>query len=531
MTETQRIAVPWLRIPAFFAALLAALLACATLTSSASAANYSVYSCAGPSGETLPNNAWASRLSVPSHSAAFSFGGACTDLTVLTAPGTTLAVGEDAGYAFDAPAGTTISGYSIRRSVGIIYPTSGTKPALSSGLRRTVDGAETYWGECEAVTSDCTFNFRGTQSAGLSASGLQVGVECAVSSGSCAGTGINILRARLIDSRVDIADNNAPTLTLSGGTLPGASGWDVHSLGVVASDVGGGVKSLSLAIDGQAVTTLNSAGSCTQPYTARIPCPASVPTSFSVDLAKYAIGAHSAVISATDAAGNVATLAPAKFTVGGVSANGTPAVEYPALTTRKAVISVKSSKKVAVSGILRTTTGRAIGGATLEVSAASLGGAASASKVIGSVKTGADGGFTYKAKPNGALRITFTFRPASGAIGTAAASTTLRQAIALSARRSQARLRRGSSLTISGRLTGAGRAAAGTPVEIQVKNGKRWSTIDTVTAGKSGNYKWKYRFKRVTRPTLFTFRASVPSKPGWPWSSKTSTSVRVLVLG
>lgn len=530
MVVTRQIAVPWRRVPACFAALLAAVFACAALAGSASAANYSVYSCTGPDGEALPSSAWTPRLSVPSHSAAFSFGSACSDLTVTATPGTALAAGEDAGYAFNAPAGTTISGYEIRRSVGIIYPVSGTRPALSSGLRRTVDGAETYWGECEAVVSDCTFNFRGTTSVGLSASSLQVGVECAATSGSCAGTGINILRARLIDSRVDIADTSAPTLAIAGGTLPGVVAFaGTHALSVRASDVGGGVRSVTLSVDGVAKATSASGGSCSTPYTAAVPCPLLKTSDFEVNLGDYSSGSHSVVVSATDAAGNVGTLAPFNFTIGGVSANGTPGVEFPALTTRKALISAKSSKKVSVGGRLLTSSGTAIGDATLEVFKASVF-SPSVQTPIGSTKTADDGSFSFKVKPSGALRITFVFRPASGAQSTASASTTLRQALVLSARGSQRVLRRGANLTIAGRLSGAASAAAGTPVEIEVKNGKRWSPIEVVTAGKSGAYKWKHRFTRVTRPTLFRFRAIVRAKQGWPWPSRTSPVVQTLVM-
>jgi hypothetical protein len=505
--------------------LAAAFITSAILASSASAGTYSVYTCVGPDGESLPNNAWSQSRSVPSHASAFTFGTTCPDLSVVTTPGTTLAAGEEAGYAFVAPAGTSITGYNVRRSVTVAFPASGTRPTLNAGLRRTLGADETYALECQATTTNCSIPASGTQSVGLSANGLQLGVECAQGT-SCAGTGFNTLRTTLIESRVDLSDNSAPTIAATGGSLPG-------TLNVAINDIGGGIKSYWIAIDGVKKSVVDAGGSCGAVYTAPVPCPLDRITSYGLSVYGYSPGTHSAVVTASDAAGNVGTLAPITFTVPGgeVNSNGTPSVEYPSLKMRKSAISVKTSRSVSVSGTLRTTAGKAIGGATLEVVTSSLGGATEVPVRTASIKTAKDGGFSYKVKPNGALRITFLFRPTSGGASTATASTTLRQAISLSARRSKARLVRGASLTISGRLSGAGRAAAGTAVEIQVKNGKRWSTIDTVTASGSGSYKWKHRFTRVTRPTIFTFRSIVRPKQSWPWPSKSSSSVKVLVLG
>jgi hypothetical protein len=513
-----------------FAALIAAACAAALLAGPASAASYSVYSCAGPDGKPLPNNAWSARLSVPSHSAAFSFGTACSDLTVAATPGTALAAGEDAGYVFNAPANTKISGYQLRRSASIAYPASGTHPSLSAGLRRTTDGVSTYWGECETVTSDCTLAFGGTQSVGLSASSLQVGVECGSWLLSCSGSGINVLRARLIDSRVDISDSRAPSLAVTGGNLPDAVAFSgARTLSLATSDLGGGVRSVTLSVDGVAKATVSPAGSCSVPFTTPVPCPLATNANFTVNLGDYPPGKHSVVVSATDAAGNVKALAPIRFTIGGVVANGKPGVEFPTLTTKKALISTKSSKRKVVSGALRTSTGQPIAGAKLDVYKANVVGPSTKMIRIGSTKTSAKGRFSFKVRPRGALLITFVFRPAAGAHGTASASTTLRHAIRLSARGSRSALGRGGSFKIVGKISGAGTAARGASVEIEVKNGKSWTSVAALTAGKGGAYKWKHRFTKVTRPTLFRFRAIVRAKQGWPWPSRTSPVVRVLV--
>lgn len=540
MQDVRQIAVLRPRVAAWLATLLAGVIACALLAGSASAASYSVYSCTGPSGESVPNFAWVQRRSVPAHTAAFTFGSSCPDLSVVATSGTALAAGEDAGYAFDAPAGTTIAGYLVRRSINVTYPSSGTKPTLSAGLRRTSNGADSYWGECEAVAANCSVAAAGAQSVGMAASSLQLGVECAQSATSCAGAGISTLRTTLAEARVDLTDNSAPTLALTGGTLPGASGMSgIHSIDVSVNDVGGGIKGYALAVDGVKLYSSNLGGSCSQPFTQRVPCPSDAAVSYPVNLASYGPGTHTATVTATDAAGNVGTLAPVSFTVPGASSggvtgletNGKPSVGVPVLVTRKSLIDGKGGRAVSVRGVLKTSTGVAIAGAALEVTASSLGVSGAAIRVLGSAKTAADGSFSFKVRPNGARRVTFTFRPSSGAASTAEASTIVRQLLALSARRSQSVLRKGHALTISGKLAGTAGAANGAPVEIDVLAGKKWVAVGTVRATKSGSYKWKHRFTRVTRPTLFRFRAVVKSAQTWPWPSKSSNSIQVLVTG
>lgn len=526
--DARQTALSGRRVAAWLATLLAAVIAAAVLSGSAAAGTYSVYSCVGPSGETVPNYAWDARRSVTTPSSAFTFGTSCPDLSVVVAPGTTLAASEDAGYAFTAPAGTKISGYLIRRSVSVAYAGS-ARPTLSAGLRRTASGAETYWGECESITANCTIAASGTQSVGLSASGLQLGVECVQTSSSCTGSAIGTLRTTLIDARVDITENSAPAIRVTGGTLPNANGvTGEHALAVAIDDIGGGIKSYWFSVDGVRKEIATVGGSCGSVFLQSVPCPQDRTASYTVDLAKYSAGTHTAVVTATDAAGNVGTSAPVTFTVPGViavDANGKPIVGGAIVTVRKGLIDGKGSSKVVVRGVLKSAAGQAIAGETLDVTASNIGISGAATKPLGFAKTGKDGSFSFKVRPSGARRITFTFR------GAAFASTVVRQKLSLTARRSRAVLSRGQSFAISGRLSGTAGAAAGAPVEIQVLNGKKWAKVAAVSAAKSGSYKWKYRFKRVTRPTLFRFRAIVRSKPGWPWPSRSSKSVQVLVTG
>lgn len=511
--------------------MLAAFACLGVIAGSASANTYSVYTCAGPSGESLPNKAWTQERSSQSILSFFTFDSSCPGLSV-TAVSPILGFGDNAGFDFVAPAGTSIAGYLVNRTVTVSYLSVGSKPAISAGLRRTVGGAETYAGECEAVVVNCSIANTPAQASGLNASALQLGVEC-VQSGSCGSLGINSARALLVSARVDLKDDSPPKLAITGGNLPAATGTaGTRDLDVAITDAGGGIRNYLLAIDGVNGKVTESGGACTDAYTQTVPCPLSKNASFKVDLAAAGPGSHNAVVYATDAAGNVSKLAPVKFSSGPIfTSNGTPFVTVPVVSTKAKVIEGRGGKAVSIRGSLKTREGAPIAGAVIDVTATSVGGSASGVAPLGFTRTTSKGAFKFKVKPKGARNITFSFRPSSSSQSTSAASMLLRQRLSLSARRSKARLRRGQKLKISGRLSGAAASAVGAPVTIQVRNGSRWQTVATVSAGKGGKYVWIHRFTKVTRPTLFTFRAAVKASGTWPWKSKTSSSVKVLVLG
>ncbi len=186
-------------------------------------------------------------------------------------------------------------------------------------------------------------------------------------------------------------------------------------------------------------------------------------------------------------------------------------------------------KAVVIRGQVRTKDNSPVSGAVLDVSAINVGGQVSSVDSLGTTTTTSSGAFAFRVKPKGARRVVFSYRPASSFEAAASASVLVRQKLKLVVRRSKARLVRGQSLTLSGKLSGAAAAAAGARVQIEVLNGRKWQAVGSVTASRSGAFAWKHRFTRVTRPTLFTFRAVVRPTGEWPWSSKASSRIKVLV--
>lgn len=239
---------------------------------------------------------------------------------------------------------------------------------------------------------------------------------------------------------------------------------------------------------------------------------------------------------ATGSTSSSGSTSPTGATAGGDSGGGsnpieTQSVTTPIVATRAATLEGPGGKALYIRGYVKAQNGSPMAGAVLDVSAFSVGGSATGVISLGTATTDSAGTFKFKVKPSGARRIVFSYRPASSFEATASASTLVRQKLKLSLRRSKARLDRGQRLTISGKLAGAGGAAAGATVEIDVRNGRKWMQVASVTAGKSGAFKWKHKFTRVTRPTLFTFRAVVRTSGSWPWKTKASSGIRVLVVG
>lgn len=127
--------------------------------------------------------------------------------------------------------------------------------------------------------------------------------------------------------------------------------------------------------------------------------------------------------------------------------------------------------------------------------------------------------------------MTVSFAPAAGAAPTARATATVRTRLALAIRRSHGRLRRGQAVVLDGRLRGAGASARGAVVELQAIVSGAWRPVGAVAADRHGRWRWRYRFTRVQRDAIFTFRAVVRRSPGWPWPLQRSRPVEVRVDG
>jgi hypothetical protein len=530
------------------------------------AGTYDVWSCRDGDGAPVSADAWERSALSPDGDvllapASLRFVDACAEgggLAVTLASQALLSAPVTGLLTFRAPADTRIASYELARLLD-----AGQAPLLASYRAQRsetaagvpVDGELCATGGC--MLGGLDFEAPASRVARDAASGdalaLSVAVTCPLDPACASLLSAAPARAVLYRSRVTLEDTHAPRLSPISGSLLEGSGPGPASVVVAASDRGGGIERMTLAIDGQerqAVRAGSLAPSCRTPYAATRPCPADAERAFEIDTGALSPGDHVASGTVVDAAGNSTAWGPVAFRVERAvevvpppppilvptprrppPANGTPAVERPRLTLRRVgSAGARPGSLVRLSGRLRTADRRPIVGARLRVGERVLGlrgrrpaGATSA------VTTDAAGRFTVARRARGARRVTVSFRPRPDAAVTAQASAALRTRLALRAAPSRGRLVKGRRLTLRGRLGGAGPSTRGALVQIQAVVNGAWTPVGRARARRDGGFAWRYRFVHLSRDTVFAFRAVVEHVPGWPWPTVRSPRVAVRV--
>lgn len=515
-------------------ALLLALAAALLLAGPAAAAPYTVFSCQGPAGEALPGTAWTGST---------SGAGATTSVDCATGLRAALAPSAPSGPAgaslgFAAPAGTRITAFelvrTLRATVGGLLPTGYVANVAS------VDPAGALGPGCAGgglFPSACTVGDPPLAASGVSLGGIALSAACTQSSCPPADPAAEAVLTR---SRVVLEDGTAPTVANVSGTL----GTDrvTRSVTVAGSDVGGGVATITASIDGGDPVGVGSGGACAVPFSAAQPCPSERETTFSIDTGGLKAGDHVATGTISDAAGTATSWGPVPFAVpagGSSDAAGAPAGSVavpvpgsaggaPAPTARLTLEgSTTRSGRVRPTGRLRTAGGSGLAGVVVRLTRTRPSASGPRTTALKSVRTGADGRFTAAALPEGAWTVAAA---ADVQDGTVTASSRLKTALRTTAVPSPTRLRTGALMVLSGRLTGAGAARGGVRVRIQAVVKGRYRTVAAVRTTSNGTWRWRHRFTKVSRPTLFAFRAVVPGEgDDWPWNPINRRARSVLV--
>ncbi|HST43434.1 MAG TPA: carboxypeptidase-like regulatory domain-containing protein, partial [Conexibacter sp.] len=505
-------------------------------------------------------------------------------LDVALAGGRSFLPGVRGSLTFHSPPGTHIDSWTVWRSLAVAPPggsSSDYVAAISergsaivqqgcSSAQSAPFGCLTVGSETDPLDPANRVDRAGTPV--LSALELWVGCRSAVCDEP---VGAAPARLRLHGSRLEVHDLSAPERPQLSGTLlaPGPISGSA-TLVVESADEGGGIAETTVSLDGEPWRTSAPAGTrgtCREPYTVLQPCPSAAARAFTLDTTTLPDGPHTVGGAIVDAAGNAVLWGPVAFEVrqparddgdddgrrggggpppgdggrGGGQApippppppvvpspptgNGAPAVERPRLRLLDRSLSRRPGRGVRITGTLHSAGGVPIVGARLTVLAHQLGTGDQRGRALATVTTDSTGRFSFVVRGHGAERYTVAFAPAEGAAATAAAAATVRAPATLSITRSQARLRRGQTVVLRGRLRGFGAAARGAVVELQAIVSGDWRTVGTVRADAQGRYAWRYRFVSVTRDTLFTFRALVRRTPGWPWPELRTRRIAVRV--
>lgn len=213
-------------------------------------------------------------------------------------------------------------------------------------------------------------------------------------------------------------------------------------------------------------------------------------------------------------------------------ANGVTPCGSPTLTLRfanKASMTVGYGKDATLHGRL-TCGGTPIRGAVIGISAVPTVGSTLAS--TGDVITAADGSFAYVAPAGPSRNLTATYKAyADDAQPAATATASLSVTPQISLRISPHATRNHRRITWRGRINGGPIPAAGLPLDLQYRDGKRWRTFDQIRSRRNGTFSYRYTFQRTTRATTYSFRVALPvgGVVAYPYSPSSSArrSVRV----
>jgi hypothetical protein len=154
---------------------------------------------------------------------------------------------------------------------------------------------------------------------GLSAHELSLGIVCqAPAEDECVtGATEHKVWAAMYGATVTLSDPTPPTQSAPSGALwgPGEAGGfhkGTESVAVAAQDVGGGVASIVLSVDGRPMETYTAP--CN--FTFAQPCPSSTVTqTLTLPTTQLSDGKHTLTLVATDAAGNQSNVASEEITV------------------------------------------------------------------------------------------------------------------------------------------------------------------------------------------------------------------------
>lgn len=504
----------------------------------ASAAPYTVWSCQGPSGEALPGSAWSASTSGSGAVASAD----CTGGMKAALPAGRASGRSSATLTFAAPSGTRITGFelarTLRASVGGLF-SAGYVAGVSS-----VDPAGPLGAGCSggglSFPSTCQVGDPPLTASGLSIAGIAVSAACAQD--SCPSL-TPTAEATLTRSRVVLEDPQGPVVSGTGGTLKDADRV-VRTLTVSAADAGSGVASISANVDGGAGVTTSGGGACAAPYATAQPCPATREATFSVDTGPLKPGDHVATGTTVDAAGTSTPWGPVPFTVpkdssrdqGPAPTGSLPVPVSPSTTPDGAPVptarltlqgaSTKGGRRRA-TGYLRTRGGTPLADTVVRLTRTQTGIDEPRTVTLKAVRTGKNGRFTAGTLPEGAWTVAAAADVSGGVVS---ASIRLRTSLRTTAAPSVTRLRTGALMVLSGRLSGAGPAKAGVRVRIQTIIKGKYRTVAAVRTRANGRWRWRHRFTKVSRPTLFAFRALVPGEgEAWPWKpvSRRAATVRV----
>jgi hypothetical protein len=447
---------------------------------------------------------------------------------------------------FVAPAGTYFDSGSFRWEVGARYPCALTSCWYSAA----------YAGS--GSTPVLTYPMHGAPSAGV-ASIVNCGSACTrvwedlVCESACIhfasdpGGNANDWYYDYVairDLDLILVDTKTPTLALSGSLFDGQIAHGTPTLQIKATDIGGGVRSATVEVNG--VTVAAPATNCPgvvagAAYATQFhPCgnlAAAVPldtertpwrngqNTLRVCVADVATGPGAPNTVCEPRAIFVDNSCPDSSGASGKADSIVAGLENPKTGQLQRMRAVRSNEGAALRGQLTGSAG--------PVKAASVcvyetvDDPAGIEQLVQVAKSSSTGQFGVQISggPSRSFRVGYRY----GAAQIGSVKMHLDSSVVPTLKLSDSSLPNGSSVGFHGRIPGPGND--GRAVTLQARVGKKWRSFKQLQTDPNGMFRGKYRFTQTHGRVLYTFRALVKKQGGYPYSPGASKKRRLVVRG
>jgi hypothetical protein len=345
-----------------------------------------------------------------------------------------------------------------------------------------------------------------------------------------------------------VSDPQAPTLTnLRGPLIEAGVKRGRQSLEVEAHDVGGGLSSIFLSVNGLPAAQPRQL-SCDVAYTENpsvagivaaqvTPCPGDASAAWTVDTGAYPFrnGANRVQVCASDFATlsdpNTACTPMQSVEVdnscGESAVDGGEELSAQFSSSHSDTMTGPYGKAAEIQGRLTTDAGDPVRGATLCVKAQTIA-VDQQPTSVGSVTTDAEGEYRYELAPGPNRQVVIGYRHDSRQV---ARDVRYYARVRPSLKLTPSSLQNGESVHLWGTLPGPGAGRRVVVLQANAPGSKRWITFRRATTNSQGGYRTAYRFSTTTRKTRYRFRAVVPRQAGYPWVEGHSRPAAVLVRG
>jgi hypothetical protein len=365
-----------------------------------------------------------------------------------------------------------------------------------------------------------------------------------------------------------VVKDTTPPRGLASGVEDGARITVPTAVQATATDVGSGVRDISLRVDGRTIQRVSPGGPCADvdasdsdpfEYSRMVPCPGEYAGAFTLPPHELADGErHVVSVVASDAAGQETVIMTARAAraaplgyfasagffnpdldiasprqLNGVDA-GSASVRLSFVAghgTRKRFVRrrvVGADEKPRISGRLINGVGAPIrGGRVWAASAVADGVWQISGEPLTTSPTGRVSGTLAAHNPSRAVRfVYFPYSDSSENVQSPPGRLAVRASTTIQLDR--AGYRNGDTVKFSGRIT-TGPVIRRKSVYLQVVVRGKWRTFDTTRADTQGRWKLRYRFTATRRPTVYRFRALIPTEHAFPWAPGRSRAIPVLV--